>query len=163
MSPQLLETAIGYTFTNSALLLLALTHRSFLNENRGKNLSSNEILEFLGDAVIETWASLHLYHRFPVSPEGELTNLRSLLVRTENLSQTATKIKLGDFLRLSRGEERNGGRQNQSILADALESLVGAIHLDGGPQKASQFLDKFLLPSLDTIASQKVIKDPKSY
>lgn len=160
---KLLETKIGYTFKNQNLLTQALTHRSYINENRNKNLSSNERLEFLGDAILETWASLRLYRQFPSSPEGDLTNLRSLLVRTESLCQTALKINLGDFILLSRGEEAHGGRLNQSILADTFESLIGAIYLDGKSEDADSFLDHLLLPSLKAIADQKIIKDPKSY
>lgn len=160
---QLLETSIGYTFQNPNLLSEALTHRSYLNENRGQNLSSNERLEFLGDAILETWTSIRLYTQFPKSSEGDLTNLRSLLVRTESLSQTAQNINLGKFILLSRGEEANGGRQNQSILADTFESLIGAIYLDTGLTSTDSFLDRLLLPSLQAIANQTNIKDPKSY
>jgi ribonuclease-3 len=160
---KLLETKINYTFKNPNLLIQALTHRSYLNENRGKKVSSNERLEFLGDAILETWASVRLFNQFPTSPEGDLTNLRSLLVRTESLCQSAVKIGLGDFILLSRGEEAHGGRLNQSILADTFESIIGAIYLDGGPNQTDLFLDQLLLPNFKTIANQKIIKDPKSY
>ncbi|MFA6518657.1 MAG: ribonuclease III [Candidatus Shapirobacteria bacterium] len=158
-----LEANLGYQFKDKVLLQQALTHRSHLNENRSLNLVSNERLEFLGDAVLETWASIRLYHQFPTSPEGDLTNLRSLLVRTESLSQTAIKIDLGKFVLLSKGEEAHGGRLNQSILADTFESIIGAIYLDGGFANSDAFLDRLLLPSLEVIRNQKNIKDPKSY
>jgi ribonuclease-3 len=152
---------IDLKFKHQELLELALTHRSSLNETTSIK-QSNERLEFLGDAVLELWVSEYLYKNFTTSPEGILTNLRSQIVRTENLALVAESFQLGDYIYLSKGEETHGGRHNQSILADAFESLLGAIYLDSGFTAVDKFLTKFLLPSIITISSRKDIKDPKS-
>jgi ribonuclease-3 len=157
-----LELIVGYNFKNPQLLTQALTHRSYVNENKNTS-GNNERLEFLGDAVVEIWASNQLYHQYPTLPEGQLTNLRSLLVRTENLAAVALTIKLGDYLFLSRGEAAHGGRANISLMADTFESLVGAIYVDSNITTVFEFLNKHLLPTLDSISQLKVIKDPKSY
>lgn len=157
-----LQTLIQIKFNDLSRLSQALVHRSFLNENKNSALTSNERYEFLGDAVLELWSSETLFTKFPEYPEGDLTNLRSLVVRTENLAKIATKIKLGDFVMLSHGEETHGGRSNQSILADTFESVIGAIYLDSGFSAAVDFLNRFLLPSLEEISAQKIYKDPKS-
>lgn len=151
-----------YQFKNLELEKQALIHRSYLNENKELNLQSNERLEFLGDAVLEFWISDILYNRFPNFTEGDLTNLRSLVVCTTNLAKISAKIKLGDKLLLSKGEEKHGGRDNTSILADAFESYLGAIFLDGGIKAVYKFLDKVVTPSIDLISKQKTLKDPKS-
>ena len=160
---KIIQSKLGLKFKNDQHLNQALIHRSYLNEsdNRAK-MESNERYEFLGDAVLELWASKTLFDLFPKFPEGKLTNLRSLVVCTQNLSQTATDINLGSHVALSKGEEANGGRQNSSILADTFESIIGAVYLDGGFAKASAFLEKTLLPSLKKLASKKIYKDPKS-
>jgi len=157
-----LETIIGIKFKHPDLLSQALTHRSYLNENKQLHLHSNERLEFLGDAVLELWVSRKLYSLFPEYPEGQLTALRSLIVRTENLAKIANDIDLGQYIFLSRGEENHGGRRNISILADTLESLIGAIFLDLGQTSANKFLDHFVFPSINSISRQKIYKDPKS-
>lgn len=155
-----LEKTIGIKFTNLTNLKSALIHRSYLNENKG--ITSNERLEFLGDAVLELWATEKLFTSFPEFDEGKLTNLRSLIVCTQNLATIAKDINLGEYLLLSRGEESHGGRDNQSILADTFESLIGAIYLDLGPEAINDFLLKFLLPSITQISQQSIYKDPKS-
>jgi len=162
MNPQLdaLEKEIGLKFTDQKVLLQALIHRSHLNENKGA--SSNERFEFLGDAILELWATEKLFTMFPDFTEGVLTNLRSLVVCTQNLAEVASTINLGQYLLLSRGEETHGGRQNQSILADTFESLIGAIYLDLGPKSVDKFLSQFLQPSIDKISQQSIYKDPKS-
>jgi ribonuclease-3 len=157
-----LENSLHLQFQNPDVLRHSLTHRSYLNENRSLNLASNERYEFLGDAILELWVSEKIFHLFPDFSEGELTNLRALIVCTENLSDIALKINLGQYIFLSRGEEAHGGRQNQSILADTFESLIGAIFLDQGTQKASAFLVEFVEPSLLQLSQKKVFKDPKS-
>lgn len=157
-----LQQLIGLKFNHPDLLNHALIHRSYLNENKTSHLESNERLEFLGDAVLELWSSETLYRLFPEYPEGKLTNLRSLVVCTQNLSKIATNINLGQYLLLSHGEETHQGRLNQSILADTFESLIGAIYLDLGMDHVRQFLDQFLLPSLQDISQSKSLKDPKS-
>ncbi|EPR43883.1 Ribonuclease 3 [Desulfovibrio sp. X2] len=129
--PTDLEGAIGYTFKDHGLLLLALTHSSHLNES-GETADSNERLEFLGDAVIELVVSDELYRRFPEEREGELTRLRARLVKEQSLAELARGIGLPDYIMLGRGEEAQGGRERDSLLADALEAVIGAVYLDGG-------------------------------
>lgn len=134
-----LQTRIGYTFKQGELLELALTHPSISNE-RNKKLATNQRLEFLGDAVLQLFISAELYRRFPDHDEGSLSKLRALLVNREALAQRATALKLGNELCLSRGEERSGGRNRPSALADAFEALVGAIYLDGGLNQVKKFI-----------------------
>jgi ribonuclease III len=157
-----LEKELNYQFKDKDKLTQALTHRSFLNEHRKKTMSSNERYEFLGDAVLELWTSDALFKKFPNFDEGQMTNLRSLIVCTKNLAKIAKKINLGKFVLLSHGEENHGGRTNQSILADTLESIIGAIYLDSDNQQASMALSKLFIPSLKDLSSQKIYKDPKS-
>ena len=157
-----LQKIISVNFKHPEILNQALIHRSYLNENKSTAIESNERFEFLGDAVLELWSSVTLFKLFPDYPEGKLTNLRSLVVCTENLAIVAANFSLGKYILLSRGEETHQGRANQSILADTFESIIGAIYLDSGISKAFKFLDQFLLPSLNNISQQKIYKDPKS-
>jgi len=164
MNPQLVElqTIINLQFKKPKVLEQALIHRSFLNENKNLKLQSNERYEFLGDAILEFWATKNLFKKFPKFTEGDLTNLRSLVVCTQNLAKIANSIQLGKFVMLSHGEESHGGRDNLSILADTFESLIGAIFLDQGIRPVGKFLDQFLIPSIDEISKAKVYKDAKS-
>jgi ribonuclease-3 len=157
-----LQKLLDTKYKNPELLSLALIHRSYLNENRSRGLVSNERLEFLGDAVLELWTTEKLYHLFPLLPEGDLTNLRSLIVCTESLANVANNINLGQFIQLSRGEESHGGRQNQSILADALESVIGSVYLDQGSKAVDKLLNFLLHDQIDQVSKQKIFKDPKS-
>lgn len=149
------------TFKNESLLVEAFTHRSFLNEAKVK-LPSNERLEFLGDAVLEILVSEYLFHRFPEYPEGKLTLLRSSIVRTETLAKAARVLKLGEKLRLSRGEEEHGGRTNESILANTYEAVIGALYLDQGLSNVKSFLEKTLIPYFEEIVANKSYRDAKS-
>lgn len=157
-----LQKQIGYQFKDPQKLTQSLVHRSYLNEHRKKISSSNERYEFLGDAVLELWSSKTLFHLFPNFDEGRMTNLRSLIVCTKNLERIAKEINLGKFILLSHGEENNGGRENQSILADTLEALIGSIYLDSDTKKAFTILDKLFKANLKELSSQKIYKDPKS-
>lgn len=157
-----IEKKIGISFTNKDILFQALIHRSFLNENKGTNLEPNERYEFLGDAILELWSSKELFNQFPEFREGELTNLRALLVCTQNLAEIAEGFNLGDYLLLSKGEELHGGRHNQSILADGFEALTGAIYLDQGLEAANNFLKNQLTQSIKELSEKKDYKDPKS-
>ena len=139
-----LEKNIGYEFQNKDLLLQALTHRSYLNENPKWHLDQNERLEFLGDAVLELVVTEYLYKNFP-NPEGEMTNWRAALVNAVMLSQITKEFGLNDFMLLSRGEAKDTGRARQYILANAIEALIGAIYLDGGYEPAAKFIEKFVL------------------
>ena len=142
-----LEETIGYAFQNPSLLTNALTHSSYANES-GRHVQSNERLEFLGDAVLSIVVSDHLFRHFTHLPEGELTKIRSSLVCEKSLCGLARKIGLGEHLLLSRGEQNTGGRQRDSILADAFEALLAAIYIDGGMEAADQFVVRFVLPEL---------------
>src|SRR3989344_979650 len=134
---------LDITFKNETLLVEAFTHRSYLNE-AGKSSNSNERLEFLGDAILSYLISEHLYRTFPEHPEGLLTNFRSTIVKTETLSRIATDLKLGHFLFLSHGEEKSGGRENPSLLADTFEAFLGAVYLDQGSTVSTKFLSDVL-------------------
>ncbi|MGI5840796.1 MAG: ribonuclease III [Patescibacteria group bacterium] len=159
---QELEKQIRYQFKDKKKLHQSLLHRSYLNENKQLKLKSNERYEFLGDAVLELWCSINLFRKFPLMPEGQMTNLRALVVRTPNLAQATQSIGLDRHVYLSKGEEKHGGRNNPSILADTFEALLGAIFLDGGLEAAFVFLDTFLIDSLNKLSQQKIYKDPKS-
>jgi len=145
-SLSLLEKEIGYTFKNRDLLLNALTHSSYANENSLPAHSDNERLEFLGDSVLELLSSDFLYRNYPDRGEGELSKLRASLVCEMALSDIAKKLSLGKLIRLSAGEEKTGGRQRNSILSDALEAVIGAIYLDGGIEPAKAFVENVVLP-----------------
>jgi ribonuclease III len=156
-----LESKINIQFNDRKLLQVALTHRSYLNENRTWPLPHNERLEFLGDAVLELITTEYLYRNFE-SPEGELTNLRSALVNYKMLSEVASKMELDRYILLSRGEAKDTGRARQVILANALEALIGAIYLDAGFEVSRVFIDSFIITQLPSIVSEGKILDPKS-
>ena len=140
-----LETAIGYRFKNITLLQNALTHSSYANERWHNSLMSNERLEFLGDSILGMVVAEYLYHQFPERPEGELTRMRADMVCESSLAVIAAKIGLGEHLQLGHGEERFGGRNRASILADAVESVIAACFLDGGMDAAKGFIQNFVL------------------
>ena len=153
-----LEKSINYVFNNKNLLKNALTHTSYANENR---VSSNERLEFLGDSVLSFIVSDYIYKHYGNMPEGELTRLRSSLVCESALCVFAREINLGDNLLLGKGEEKSGGRNRNSILADAFESLLAAIFLDGGLENARRFVYAFVLRELynkKTVIAEKDYK-----
>ena len=140
-----LETAIGYRFRNIQLLQNALTHSSYANERWHNSLLSNERLEFLGDSVLGMLVAEYLYRNFPDRPEGELTRMRADMVCEQTLAAAANKIGIGEHLLLGHGEERLGGRNRNSILADAMESVIAACFLDGGIQAALKIVQQFIL------------------
>ena len=140
-----LETAIGYRFRNISLLQNALTHSSYANERWHNSLLSNERLEFLGDSVLGMLVAEYLYRNFPDRPEGELTRMRADMVCETTLAAAANRIGLGDHLLLGHGEEQGGGRSRDSILADAVESVIAACFLDGGLDAALNFVRQFIL------------------
>jgi len=156
------EKKIDIDFTDKDLLTQVFVHRSYLNENPGFKLDHNERLEFLGDAVLELVVTEYLYKTLP-NPEGELTNLRSALVRGQMLSDLANNLGLNDYLLLSRGETKSTGKARQLILANAFEALVGGIYLDKGYDQAKKFIEKILLVRLKDIIEQKTYLDPKSH
>jgi len=155
-----LEKQLEIKFNTPALLEQAFVHRSYLNENDFP-LGHNERLEFLGDAVLELVVTEYLYHKFMNKPEGELTALRSALVKKETLKQVSDELKLYQYLKLSKGEAKSASNQI-TILANVVEALVGSIFLDGGIQPAKDFLAKYLLPKLDVIMANQAYVDAKS-
>ena len=140
-----LEAAIGYHFHNITLLQNALTHSSYANECWHDSLKSNERLEFLGDSILGMVVAEYLYKNFPDRPEGELTRMRADMVCETSLASVAARIDLGKHLQLGNGEERFGGRNRASILADAVESVIAACFLDGGMEATKAFVQQFVL------------------
>lgn len=149
-------------FKDEKLLILALTHRSYLNEVKKDRLSSNERLEFLGDAILSFFTSLYLYKNYPHYTEGQLTNLRANLVKTPTLAKIARELKIGERIRLSKGEENTKGRENPSILADTFESLLAAFFLDQGLEKIEEFISQTVFPLIPQILEKGSLKDYKS-
>jgi len=143
----LLEERVGYIFKKRQLLAEALTHPSYANEAKG-GAEDNQRLEFFGDAIVSFFISNQLYLSFPEAREGELTKLRAAIVDEAALARVALALDLGSFLSLGRGEERSGGREKSSVLADALEALVAAVYLDGGVTAARKVVSKLFAPSL---------------
>ncbi|MBC9249948.1 ribonuclease III [Pseudomonas alcaligenes] len=150
-----LERQLGYTFKDQELMLLALTHRSFAGRN-------NERLEFLGDAILNFAAGEALFQRFPQAREGQLSRLRARLVKGETLAVLARGFDLGEYLRLGSGELKSGGFRRESILADALEALIGAIYLDAGMEVARERVLAWLSNELDGLTLVDTNKDPKT-
>ena len=140
-----LEVAIGYRFQNIQLLQNALTHSSYANERWHNSLLSNERLEFLGDSVLGMLVAEYLYRTFPDRPEGELTRMRADMVCEKTLANVANSIGLGEHLLLGHGEEQSKGRTRNSILADAMESVIAACFLDGGMEAAEGIVKRFIL------------------
>ena len=140
-----LEKAIGYEFRNITLLQNALSHSSYANERWHDSLKRNERLEFLGDSVLGMLVADYLYRTFPDRPEGELTRMRADMVCEKTLATVANRLGLGQHLMLGKGEELGGGRSRESILADAVESVIAACYLDGDMDAAVQFIQKFIL------------------
>jgi ribonuclease-3 len=154
-----LQELIGYRFSQRDLLVQAMTHRSFANE-LGETVPDNERLEFLGDAVLELVVSRHLYRSYETMSEGQMTRARAAIVRAGSLAQAARQLALGELLRLGRGEELTGGRDKESVLADGMEALFGALYLDGGFQQAEMLIS--LLGDHFDSPGKLVALDPKS-
>jgi ribonuclease-3 len=150
-----LERQLGYSFKDQDLMVLALTHRSFAGRN-------NERLEFLGDAILNFVAGEALFERFPQAREGQLSRLRARLVKGETLAILARGFDLGEYLRLGSGELKSGGFRRESILADALEALIGAIYLDAGMEVARDRVLAWLTNEFDSLTLVDTNKDPKT-
>lgn len=148
-------------FNNPKLLSQAFIHRSYLNEIKA-HISSNERLEFLGDAVLSLIISDNLFNQRTQDNEGDLTSLRAYIVKTKSLAQAAENLNLGDYLKLSKGEDSGGGRQNPQLLANTFESLLGAIYLDQGLEVAKQIIKSSLLPIFESEIKKGPPKDSKS-
>lgn len=149
-----LSARIGYRFTDTSLLELALTHRS-------KSANNNERLEFLGDSILNFTIAEALFHQFPAEKEGVLSRLRASLVKGDTLAEVAREFELGDFLLLGGGELKSGGFRRDSILADAVEAIIGAIYLDSGMPQASERILDWYQKRLKEITTES-LKDPKT-
>ncbi len=155
-----LESRLNYKFNNIELLKKALIHSSYANEVRG-NTCSNERLEFLGDSVLSIIVAEHIYQKYPNMPEGELTRMRASLVCEKSLCAFSRELGIGEYLKLGKGEDKNGGRERDSILADAFEAVLAAIYLDGGISFAKKFILNTVLRDLKHIDDEK-FKDYKT-
>jgi len=157
------ESRLELKFKDQNLLKQAVVHRSYLNEHPDFGLEHNERLEFLGDAVLEIIVTEYLYHHYPNSPEGELTNWRASLVNSKMLSKIADEIKLENYLFLSKGEAKDkNSKARQYIMANAVEALIGAIYLDQGIKSAKKFVKNNIIKNLDNILENHLYLDPKS-
>lgn len=153
---------LGYKFTRRELIEQALKHRSILPNLNQKRVDSNERLELLGDAVLGLVVTEFLYTQYPEKEEGELTAMKSLLVSRKILARAASKLCIGDLILLSESEEKSGGRMRQSIIADALEAIIGAIYLDGGLETARKFIIENVLDDHQEVLNQEIYKNFKS-
>lgn len=156
-----LETKLNYKFNNIELLKNALIHSSYANEVRG-NTYSNERLEFLGDSVLSIIVADHIYHKYPNMPEGELTRLRASLVCEKSLCNFSRELAIGEYLKLGKGENKNGGRERDSILADAFEAVLAAIYIDGGMYAAKNHIMNTVLRDLEHHSDEDTFKDYKT-
>ncbi len=153
---------MGYHFRDPALLTNALTHSSYANEHRGRGLTSNERLEFLGDAVLGVISAEYIFGRFGELPEGEMTKLRASIVCEQSLYEFALRIGLGEMLLLGRGEINGGGNKRPSVLADAVEAVLAAIYLDGGREAARGFILDFIREKAEVMAKSHSLVDYKT-
>ena len=160
-SPELFSKRLNLPFKDYFLLTRALTHRSYLNENKDA-IEDNERLEFLGDAVLDFMVAEWLYNHYPEKPEGDLTRLRAALVHTDQLAYFARKIDLGLALRLGKGEVQAGGRDRTTLLCDAFEALIGALYLHGGIPAVNTFMVPLLVDVVDVIFQNHMDDDTKS-
>lgn len=152
-----LQEKLDLQFSNEKLLMQAFTHSSYVNEHRKKPFEDNERLEFLGDAVLELTVSQFLYNKYPTMSEGELTKLRAAIVCEPSLVAFANELNFGDNILLGKGEEMTGGRTRPSLLADVFEAFIGALFLDKGIEKVTQFLEKQVFPKIDAGAFSHVM------
>ncbi|MCI0619882.1 ribonuclease III [Candidatus Wolfebacteria bacterium] len=157
------QSSIGVTFKDERLLARALTHRSYINENKHLQLKHNERLEFLGDAVLELVTTEFLFDKYPDKTEGDLTSYRAAMVNTTMLSTVASDLGINEYLLLSKGEAKDTGRARQYILANTFEALLGALYLDQGYERARAFVAKYLFPLADDIVAHRLWQDAKSH
>jgi ribonuclease III len=157
-----LYEALGYTFRDPALALQAFRHSSYVNEHVGASLEDNERLEFLGDAVLDLAVSHLLMEKNRAANEGELSRFRSMVVDEAGLHDVATRLELGRYLLLGKGEDQSLGRQKPSILADVTEALIGAVYLDGGFDVTKKVIEKLFAPLLKKLETNDLVQDFKS-
>lgn len=155
--------SIGINFNNPDLIQEALTHRSYLNENKKYKLNHNERLEFLGDAVLELVVTDYLFKNYKNNQEGEMTSWRAALVNGEMLAKISADLGVDDYVLMSKGESSDKGRARQYLLANALEAIIGAIYLDQGYPVAEKFILENIVVKIDDVISNKLYLDPKSY
>ncbi len=148
-------------FKNQKLKEKVFIHRSYLNE-MGEGLESNERLEFLGDSILSFVVSSHIFNQHVNLKEGQLTSIRSVLTNTETLYEISKELELGEHLKLSKGEETSGGRQNKTILANTLEALIGGLYIDQGIDAAKKFIEDNIISRSEKIIEEQGLKDPKS-
>jgi ribonuclease-3 len=159
---QKIAQLLNLSFQNFDLLKEALTHRSFLNEHKDWNIPHNERLEFLGDSILGFVIADNLVEQYPQFAEGELTSLRAALVNSDSLLAVAKELKLEDYLLVSRGEARELKNSRSYLLANTIEALIGALYLDGGIDKAKDFIKKYIFSKAETILQTASYKDAKS-
>jgi ribonuclease-3 len=158
-----LEKVLAYRFQNNEFLVTALSHRSYVNSQRtDKKIESNERMEFLGDSVLNIIVTDYLYHEFPDKEEGRMSKMKSLVVSSRVLGLCAETWKLGDFILLSRSEEKSGGRKRLSILADAYEAVIGAVYLDGGLEAARKLIHSSLMSIMEEVLDDEELANYKS-
>lgn len=157
-----IEQIVGSFFNDKMFLLTAITHRSYLNENRNAKQEHNERLEFLGDAVLELVVTKFLFEKYPEKPEGELTAIRAALVNTVSLAESSDKLGINEYLLMSKGEEKDTGRARQYILANVFEAIIGALYMDQGYDAAQQFISRHLFEKTDGIVENRLWQDGKS-
>jgi ribonuclease III len=157
-----LQERLGVELLNPALGLAALTHKSYCNEHRGDLTVDNERLEFLGDAVVDLVVSHRLMEKFPGADEGELSKLRALIVNEDALARVARELRVGELLRMGRGEELTGGRDKSSVLADALEAVIAAVYLTQGLSGAMAVVDRHFADALSGVAEGRSGDDYKT-
>ena len=157
-----LYEVLGYTFRDPALVLQAFRHSSYVNEHVGASLEDNERLEFLGDAVLDLAVSHLLMEKNMEADEGELSRFRSMVVDEAGLHEVATRLHLGGYLLLGKGEDQSLGREKPSILADVTEALIGAIYLDGGFDETKNVIKKLFAPLLKKLETDDLVQDFKS-
>jgi len=161
MKTQELEKIIGYEFKDKALIERALTHSSYNREKNTKHVD-NERLEFLGDAFLDAIVSVELFKREPLWSEGKLTKTRAIVVCEKSLADIAKVINLGAYLNMGYGEDQAGGREKDSIIADTMEAIIGALYLEGGYEEAKRFVMKFFMDTINMAIEGKLFKDYKS-
>ena len=156
------QKIIQYDFRNVNLLKNALTHSSYINEGKSPQIGNNERLEFLGDAILDAVISDYLYSRLENVEEGELTKMRAVIVCERSLAVCGTRLSIGSYLRLGKGEENSGGRSRHSIVADATEAVIGAIYLDGGWETVRDFVIRIFSELIEDAVSGKLHMDYKT-
>lgn len=156
------EQRLGHRFGDLHLLLRALTHPSYLNEHPEDEIGDNQRLEFLGDAVLDFVTGSWVYRHYPDFDEGRMTRLRAALVRTETLARLSRQVRVGEVLRIGRGEDEAGGRDRDANLCDAFEAVVGALYLDGGLAAVEAFVEPLIAPVAEAILASEADLDAKS-